>query len=90
MVRRDFDCPLVFPQTLELMFTPHGQVAPSLAYGYGWFLVPRFRTHGGGTPGFVSRIRQYPEQKVSVVLLFNSTHLDPDVVLAALDPLIDG
>jgi CubicO group peptidase (beta-lactamase class C family) len=83
-----FACPLVTPRTLELMFTPHGQVGPELAYGYGWFLAPRFRSHGGGTPGFVSRIRQYPERQASVVLLFNSTHVDPDVVLAAVEPLI--
>ena len=85
-----FDCPLVSPQTLELMFMPHGRVDPSLQYGYGWFLAPRFRTHGGGTPGFVSRIWQYPEQKVSIVLLFNSTHLDPDAVLGAVEPLVVG
>jgi CubicO group peptidase (beta-lactamase class C family) len=85
-----FDCPLVAPRTLALMFTPHGLVAPSLHYGYGWFLAPRFRTHGGGTPGFVSRIRQYPEQKVSIVLLFNATHVDPDAVLGAIDPLVVG
>ena len=85
-----FDCPLVSPQTLALMFTPHGRVDPSLGYGYGWFLAPQFRTHGGGTPGFVSRIRQYPEQKVSIVLLFNSTHMDPDAVLGAVEPLVAG
>jgi CubicO group peptidase (beta-lactamase class C family) len=85
-----FDCPLVSPRTLQLMFTPHGRVDPSLQYGYGWFLAPRFRMHGGGTPGFVSRIRQYPEQKVSVVLLFNSTHMDPDAVFGAVEPLVLG
>jgi CubicO group peptidase (beta-lactamase class C family) len=85
-----FACPLVSPQTLELMFTPHRRVDPSLQYGYGWFLAPRFRTHGGGTPGFVSRIRQYPEQKASIVMLFNSTHTDPDAVLATVEPLLVG
>ena len=85
-----FDCPLVSPQTLEMMFTPYGRVDPSLQYGYGWFLGSRFRTHGGGTPGFVSRIRQYPEQKASIVLLFNSTHADPDAVLGAVEPLVIG
>ena len=85
-----FDCPLVSPRTLELMFTPHGRVDPSRHYGYGWFLAPRSRMHGGGTPGFVSRIRQYPEQKVSIVLLFNSTHVDPDAVLGAVEPLVVG
>ncbi len=85
-----FDCPLVSPQTLTLMFTPYGQVDPPLQYGYGWFLAPRFRMHGGGTPGFISRIRQYPEQKVSIILLFNSDHLNPETILSAIEPLIVG
>jgi CubicO group peptidase (beta-lactamase class C family) len=85
-----FDCPLISPQSLERMFTPHGQVNPTLHYGYGWFLAPRFRMHGGGTPGFVSRIRQYPEQKVSIILLANSDHLNPETILSAVEPLIVG
>lgn len=85
-----FDCPLVSPQTLTLMFTPYGQVDPSLQYGYGWFLAPRFRMHGGGTPGFIARIRQYPEQQVSIMLLFNSDHMNPETIFNAVEPLIVG
>jgi len=85
-----FDCPLVSPQTLTLMFTPYGQVDSSLHYGYGWFLAPRFRMHGGGTPGFLSRIRQYPEQKVSIILLFNSDQTNAETILSAVEPLIVG
>ena len=85
-----FDCPLVSPQTLQLMFTPYGQVDPSLQYGYGWFLAPRFRMHGGGTPGFISRVRQYPEQKVSIMLLFNSDQTNPETILSAVEPRIVG
>ena len=85
-----FDCPLVSPPTLQLMFKPYGQVDASLRYGYGWFLAPRFRVHGGGTPGFVSRLRQYPEQRVSIILLFNSDHLRLETILDAVDPLFVG
>jgi CubicO group peptidase (beta-lactamase class C family) len=83
-----FDCPLVSPQTLQLMFTPHGQVSPSTQYGYGWFLGPRSRWHGGGTPGFLSRIRQYPEQQASIVLLCNSDQVSVEALLSALEPHI--
>jgi len=92
-----FDCPLVAPQTLQLMFTPYGQVdasTPGMSktstpqYGYGWFLGSRFRMHGGGTPGFLSRIRQYPEQKISTIVLFNSDHVNPETILDALEPLL--
>jgi CubicO group peptidase (beta-lactamase class C family) len=59
-------------------------------YGYGWFLAPRFRMHGGGTPGFLSRIWQYPEQKISIILLWNSDHVNPETILGALEPLLVG
>lgn len=85
-----FDCPLVAPQTLQLMFTPYGQVDAFLKYGYGWFLAPQFRMHGGGTPGFLSRMRQYPEQHVSIILLFNSDQMSLETILNAVDPLIVG
>ena len=83
-----FDCPLISPQTLQLMFMPYGQVDSSLHYGYGCFLAPHFRMHGGGTPGFASLIRQYPEQKVSIVLLCNSDQMNMGKVLSAVESLI--
>ncbi len=83
-----FDCPLVSPHTLARMFTPHGHVDASIHYGYGWFLAPRFRMHGGGTPGFLSRIRQYPEQQVSIILLCNSDHTNPETIFNAVEPLL--
>src|SRR5579875_1252223 len=83
-----FDCPLVSPPTLQLMFTAYGQVDQSLHYGYGCFLAPRFRMHGGSTPGFLARIRQYPEQKVSVILLFNSDDVKVEKIIMAIEPLI--
>ncbi len=85
-----FDCPLVSPATLQLMFTPYGQVDASLQYGYGWFLAPRFRMHGGGTPGFLSRVQQYPEQQVSIIMLFNSDQTGPETILNAVEPLVVG
>jgi CubicO group peptidase (beta-lactamase class C family) len=85
-----FDCPLVSPQMLTSIFTPYGRVGPSLQYGYGWFLGPELRMHGGGTPGFVSRLRQYPERQVSLILLLNSQHVSPDTLLDAVEPLLGG
>jgi hypothetical protein len=46
--------------------------------------------HGGGTPGFLSRIRQYPEQKVSIILLFNSDHINAEAIFKVVEPLIVG
>lgn len=83
-----FDRPLVSSSTLQLMFTPYGRVDASLHYGYGWFLGPGFRMHGGGTPGFFSLIRQYPKQKVSIIVLSNSDHMDAKPIVGAIEPLL--
>lgn len=83
-----FDCPLITPQTLQLMFTPHGQGmawGSSWQYGYGCFLGAGFRMHGGQTQGFRALIRQYPAQKVSIVVLLNSDHLEPYTIINAID-----
>lgn len=85
-----FDCPLVAPQTLQLMFTPHGQADPILHYGYGWFLAPQFRMHGGGTPGFSSLMRQYPAQKVSIILLCNSDQMHAKPIFSAVEAFLAG
>ena len=83
-----FDCPLVSPQTLQLLFTPHERVDAVRQYGYGWFLTPRFRMHGGETPGFRALIRQYPEQRLSAILLFNCDHVQPWTICNAIEPLL--
>jgi CubicO group peptidase (beta-lactamase class C family) len=85
-----FDHPLVSPETLRLAFTPHGRVNPDLDYGYGWFLASRFRMHGGQTPGFLAHVRQYPEQKASVIVLLNSDHVGAEVIARVIDPYMAG
>lgn len=86
-----FACPLVSPQTLQLMFTPHGQGtawASSWQYGYGCFLGSRFRMHGGTTQGFRSLIQQYPAQNVSIIVLLNSDHMEAHTIISAVEPLL--
>jgi CubicO group peptidase (beta-lactamase class C family) len=86
-----FACPLVSPQTLQLMFTPHGQGtawASSWQYGYGCFLGAGFRMHGGTTQGFRSLIQQYPAQKISVIVLLNSDHMEVVPIMSAVEPLL--
>lgn len=86
-----FVCPLVSPQTLQSMFTPHGQGTAwgsSWQYGYGCFLGSGFRMHGGATQGFRSLIRQYPAQKVSMIVLLNSDHMEVGPIISAVEPLL--
>lgn len=86
-----FDVPPVSASTLELMFTAHAQVDADRSYGYGWFLEPARRTHGGHTPGFFSRITQLPEPQVSLILLMNASHIGPDPIIEEMASLVvDG
>jgi len=85
-----FTAPLVSPQTLALTLTPYIEAFPPYHYGYGWFVAPRFRMHGGGTEGFLSHLKQYPAQKVSVIQLFNSDHEGTQAIISAIETLILG
>lgn len=80
--------PLVSASTLELMFTPHARIDADRSYGYGWFLQPPMRSHGGATPGFISRITQFPERELSLILLMNASHISPDPILAQVASLV--
>jgi CubicO group peptidase (beta-lactamase class C family) len=67
---------LVSQQSLDLMFTPHAKIAMNgLGYGYGWF-VGRMNqhqavSHGGGIDGFVTEIRRYIDDEVTIIILSN-------------------
>jgi CubicO group peptidase (beta-lactamase class C family) len=56
----------------KIMFTP---VEPSPAYAYGWIVMPKGDTtavwHSGGSGGFSSEFRRYPEIGLTVVVLSN-------------------
>lgn len=80
--------PPVATSTLQLMFTPHARIDADRSYGYGWFIEGQRRSHGGHTPGFFSRLTQFPEEELSVILLMNSTHLGPDPIMDQLVSLL--
>jgi len=80
--------PPVSASTLELMFTAHARIDADRSYGYGWFLEPPSRTHGGHTPGFFSRITQLPEQHLSLILLMNASHVGPDPIIEQMTSLV--
>ncbi|CAA9268237.1 MAG: Beta-lactamase class C-like and penicillin binding proteins (PBPs) superfamily [uncultured Acidimicrobiales bacterium] len=82
--------PPVAATTLQLMFTPHASIDAVRSYGYGWFLEPTMRFHGGHTPGFLSRITQYPERDLSLIMLMNASHIDPAPVLERAASLVAG
>ena len=63
----------------DAMWTPlsidRGPVPP-FGYGFGWVVDSeggrRAVLHGGGTPGFSSAIRHYPDEQLTVVVLANA------------------
>ena len=67
---------LVSQESLDLMFTPETKMTMNgLGYGYGWF-VGRMNqhkavSHGGGIDGFVTEIRRYIDDRVTIIILSN-------------------
>ncbi|MFN8442860.1 MAG: serine hydrolase domain-containing protein [Caldilineaceae bacterium] len=81
---------ILTPQSVTLM-TSDSQVlgeGPNMAayengqHGIGWYVIPegqrwRLQHHGGGA-GFATTMRLYPEEKLGIAILANSTDLDRD------------
>jgi CubicO group peptidase (beta-lactamase class C family) len=69
---------LVSAASRDAIWTPlrvARESASPVSYGFGW-VVDRERgrravLHGGGTPGFSSAIRHYPDERVTVIVLTN-------------------
>jgi len=69
-------------ETLRLMFTPHASVSPQRSYGYGWSIYEGSRGHDGWLPGYWCRFRQYPRERITVILLGNHDHTKESGVLS--------
>jgi len=63
---------LLTEKNKQIMFTP---VEPSRFYAYGWVVVPFGGTtviyHPGGSGGFSSEFRRYPEKGYTIIVLSN-------------------
>ena len=67
---------LVPQESLDLMFTPHAKMAAfGLSYVYGWFVGKMNNhpavSHGGGIDGFVTEIRRYIDDSITIIILSN-------------------
>ncbi len=63
-------------ESLKLMFTPYVKTTfTGLHYGYGWFIGQMNNhqavSHGGGIDGFVTEIRRYIDDRVTIIILSN-------------------
>jgi len=59
----------------------HAAFTPNLFhYGFGWFIDTAYGKlnifHGGGIPGFVAHIQQFPGDKLYIILLSNNSYCD--------------
>ena len=69
---------IISKAALAQMWTPltvaRGAVPP-FSYGFGWVIDQERRhravLHSGGTPGFSSAIRHYPDERLTVIVLTN-------------------
>ena len=63
-------------ELLDLMFTAHAKMpVAGLRYGYGWTVGEMNKhqavAHGGGIEGFVTEIRRYIDDRVTIIVLSN-------------------
>lgn len=81
---------LLSQESLQKMFSPYYTTPfnPDWQYGFGWFLTPDFQMIGGGTEGFQSQVRYYPEADVRIIMLWNYEHVDSGKLLRTLTPLL--
>lgn len=67
---------LVPQESLDLMFTSHAEMTMNgMGYGYGWFIGKLNShlavSHGGGIDGFITEIRRYLADEVTLIILSN-------------------
>ena len=67
---------LVSQDLLDLMFTPHAEMPiAGFSYGYGWYIGEMNNHnvvgHGGGIEGFVTEIRRYIDDRVTIIVISN-------------------
>jgi CubicO group peptidase (beta-lactamase class C family) len=86
----------VSPSILSEYFTPglaNGEATPAEGYAFGWIignaLGNKLRYHTGLLPGFVSRIEQYPDSGLVVIVMANTdffrvTRIARDLAAASL------
>ncbi|MEZ4720917.1 MAG: serine hydrolase [Flavobacteriales bacterium] len=102
-VNRDGDT-LISRESIERIWTNHIDLAPSAfdkengieskAYGMGWFLMDyhgkRVIHHGGGLPGYISKIAMVPEQQLGLVVLTNDMSSASSMLMYAVMDWVDG
>lgn len=77
---------LLKPADLQQMWTPARlNSGKSTVYGFGWVIDTyqghRLIWHNGGIPGFITQISRFVDDKLTVIVLTNTEHSNPDTII---------
>ncbi|MDF2630670.1 MAG: hypothetical protein K0R39_4501 [Symbiobacteriaceae bacterium] len=85
---------LLSAASVTAMMHPHVQCHPTMWFGYGLFITPRYHDvtlveHGGNSPGVSAQITCVPEQGITAVGLTNATGMPiPQLLLEAVNSVL--
>ena len=84
----------LLPQDLlDDLFAPYADT-PIGSYGYGWFTSREYNqqviSHGGGGDGFITLIKRFPRDQVTLILLSNRESTDIGAIADALAGMVFG
>ena len=84
----------LLPQDLlDDLFAPYADT-PIGSYGYGWFTSREYNQqvieHGGGGDGFITLIKRFPRDRVTLILLSNRESTDIGAIADALAGMVFG
>jgi CubicO group peptidase (beta-lactamase class C family) len=85
---------LLTAASVATMMHPHIQCHPTMWFGFGLFLTPRYHgvtlvEHGGNSPGVSTQVTCVPEQSITAVGLTNATGVPlPQMLLEAVNGIL--
>lgn len=82
-------------ETIDEMQRPTSIMGPETGYGFGWVVRDhpggyRLVSHSGGMPGVRTLLTLIPAEKIAIVVLTNSTHANPGMIVDEIIPIARG
>lgn len=81
-------------KSIDEMFTPFKEMQPDIGYAYGLWSSQQFGrrrlAHGGNATGFITYIAQYPEDRVTVIVLSNNERGSAGKINDVLSAIVFG
>lgn len=82
-------------ETIDEMQRPTSVMGPETGYGFGWVVRDhpdgyRLVSHSGGMPGVRTLLTLIPAEKIAIVVLNNSAHGNPEMIVNEIIPIVRG